>query len=196
MHPRLIRLKDISHIADTRKLSFVWLKNNYENSIMVACFRLAIVKSVESLLVFSFTLISWKIGASFLRPDNCVFMSAAIISATFPSNSCVMAWVIFIYSFVCLFVCSPDTGLLGGVLVGIVTSRDIDFLAEHEYDLKLDKVMTPRDQLIVAQSGCSLKEANQILQKSKKVSVLLFAHWGCASLETVSIKFIDYPADE
>lgn len=93
-----------------------------------------------------------------------------------------------IYSFVCLFVCSPDTGLLGGVLVGIVTSRDIDFLAEHEYDLKLDKVMTPRDQLIVAQSGCSLKEANQILQKSKKVSVLLFAHGGCASLETVSIK--------
>lgn len=93
-----------------------------------------------------------------------------------------------IYSFICLLVCSPDTGLLGGVLVGIVTSRDIDFLAEHEYDLKLDKVMTPRDQLIVAQSGCSLKEANQILQKSKKVSVLLFAHWGCASLETVSIK--------
>lgn len=106
MHPRLIRLKDISHIADTRKLSFVWLKNNYENSIMVACFRLAIVKSVESLLVFSFTLISWKIGASFLRPDNCVFMSAAIISATFPSNSRVMAWVIqpFTLSFVCLFV--------------------------------------------------------------------------------------------
>ena len=35
--------------------------------------------------------------------------------------------------------------------------------------MKLDEVMTPRDQLIVAKSGCTLREANQILQKSKKV---------------------------
>lgn len=63
-----------------------------------------------------------------------------------------------------------DTGRLSGVLVGIVTSRDIDFLAEHEYDLKLDKVMTPRDLLIVAQAGCTLKEANQSYRRAKRPS--------------------------
>lgn len=64
-----------------------------------------------------------------------------------------------------------DTGCLGGVLVGIVTSRDIDFLSQSQYDMKLDEVMTPRDQLIVAKSGCTLREANQILQKSKKAKL-------------------------
>ena len=68
-----------------------------------------------------------------------------------------------------LFFCFPDTGRLGGVLTGIVTSRDIDFLDEDQYDSTLDRVMTPLDELIVAQSGCTLREANQILQKSKKV---------------------------
>lgn len=64
-----------------------------------------------------------------------------------------------------------DNGCLGGVLVGIVTSRDIDFLDHSQFDMKLDKVMTPLDQLIVAQSGCTLREANQILQKSKKAKL-------------------------
>lgn len=68
-----------------------------------------------------------------------------------------------------LVLCSPETGRLGGVLVGIVTSRDIDFLDPSKCDVPLNKVMTPREQLIVAQSGCTLREANHILQKNKKV---------------------------
>lgn len=68
--------------------------------------------------------------------------------------------------------CSSDNGCLGGVLVGIVTSRDIDFLTEDQYSLTLDKFMTPREHLIVAKAGCTLREVNQILQSSKKVNII------------------------
>lgn len=64
-----------------------------------------------------------------------------------------------------------ETGRIGGVLVGIVTSRDIDFLDPSKCDVPLNKVMTPREQLIVAQSGCTLREANHILQKNKKAKL-------------------------
>uniref|UniRef100_A0A2R8ZF29 Inosine-5'-monophosphate dehydrogenase n=1 Tax=Pan paniscus TaxID=9597 RepID=A0A2R8ZF29_PANPA len=50
-----------------------------------------------------------------------------------------------------------ETGTIGSKLVGIVTSRDIDFL-----------VMTPRMELVVAPAGVTFKEANEILQHSKK----------------------------
>ena len=70
--------------------------------------------------------------------------------------------------------CSSDNGYLGGVLVGIVTSRDIDFLTEDQYSLTLDKFMTPRAQLIVAKAGCTLREVNQILQSSKKVNIIFW----------------------
>jgi len=50
-----------------------------------------------------------------------------------------------------------------------VTSRDVDFLTHPESKNKsLEEVMTPIDDLIVAPSGVKLKEANQILQKSKR----------------------------
>lgn len=60
-----------------------------------------------------------------------------------------------------------EKGLLGEKLLGIVTSRDIDF-REKSPALTLDKVMTPVDTMITAKSGVTLEEANSILEKSKK----------------------------
>lgn len=58
-----------------------------------------------------------------------------------------------------------DSGKLGGLLLGIVTSRDIDF-RENQPELKLGSVMTT--DLITAPNGITLPMANAILEKSKK----------------------------
>jgi len=65
-----------------------------------------------------------------------------------------------------------EGGSLGNKLIGIVTSRDIDYLSDR--NLTLDKVMTPREKMIVAKesdgarNGLSLSEANEKLRASKK----------------------------
>merc|ERR1719285_1728197 len=64
-----------------------------------------------------------------------------------------------------------ENGKMGSKLVGIVTSRDIDFLVEKGPEgckMKLKEVMTPVDELTTAKSGVTLSEANHILEKSKK----------------------------
>ncbi len=57
-----------------------------------------------------------------------------------------------------------DSGDLGGKLIGIVTNRDIDF--EKDRDIALREVMTT--DLVTAEQGLSLREANKIIRESKK----------------------------
>ncbi|PVF99216.1 IMP dehydrogenase [Serendipita vermifera] len=56
-----------------------------------------------------------------------------------------------------------DTGSLGGRLLGIVTSRDIQF---NDPSTKLSTIMTK--DLFTASAGVTLKEANEILRECKK----------------------------
>jgi len=57
-----------------------------------------------------------------------------------------------------------ETGKMGGKLLGIVTTRDIDFIDDREKPLSA--VMTK--ELVTAPEGCTLVQANEILRESKK----------------------------
>ncbi|XP_005593364.4 inosine-5'-monophosphate dehydrogenase 1-like isoform X1 [Macaca fascicularis] len=61
-----------------------------------------------------------------------------------------------------------ETGTMGSKLEGIVTSQNTNFLAEKDHTTLLSEVTMPRIELVVAPAGETLKEANEILQRSKK----------------------------
>ena len=57
-----------------------------------------------------------------------------------------------------------ENGKIGSKLLGIVCTRDIDFVGDD--DLPVSEIMT-RD-LIVAKEGCTLSQANELMKGSKK----------------------------
>mmetsp|Transcript_20159 Transcript_20159/g.34726 ORF Transcript_20159/g.34726 Transcript_20159/m.34726 type:complete len:547 (-) Transcript_20159:7-1647(-) len=57
-----------------------------------------------------------------------------------------------------------EDGSMGSKLLGMVTSRDVDFIKDRS--IPLENVMTK--DLVTAPETCSLDEANEILRKSKK----------------------------
>ena len=59
-----------------------------------------------------------------------------------------------------------DNGQAGGKLLGIVTERDYR-LSRMSLDTKVSEFMTPRENLVVATEGTSLKEANDIIWENK-----------------------------
>lgn len=56
-------------------------------------------------------------------------------------------------------------GKLGSKLIGIVTSRDVDF--KTDFETPLSEVMTPAKDLVVAHQPCTLAEAHQIMRDNK-----------------------------
>jgi len=61
-----------------------------------------------------------------------------------------------------------DNGKVGGVLLGILCNRDMDFIHDEKFTTPVSEVMTPREKLIVAKEGITLQDANDILSNSKK----------------------------
>eukprot|EP00842_Homolaphlyctis_polyrhiza_P002933 jgi/Hompol1/3640/HPOL_000272-RA len=88
-----------------------------------------------------------------------------------------------------------ETGKMGSRLVGMVTSRDIDFLQSKEDSQKLLKTIMTTN-LVTAKQGISLTEANKILSESRKGKLPIIDSNGCLTAllaRSDLIKTRDYP---
>lgn len=80
-----------------------------------------------------------------------------------------------------------ENGQMHSKLLGLVSSRDIDFLrAKEDQLIKLKDIMTT--QLVTAKEGISLKEANSILKKSRKGKLPIIDSNGNLTALLVKIK--------
>lgn len=65
-----------------------------------------------------------------------------------------------------------ETGKINSKLLGLITFRDIDFLnKDQRSNTPVSQVMTTIDELITAKNDLTLKDAYNILQRSKKGSL-------------------------
>ncbi|CAD5220054.1 unnamed protein product [Bursaphelenchus okinawaensis] len=62
-----------------------------------------------------------------------------------------------------------DSGEVGGKLLGLVTSLDVDFIKPAKYDsITIGDVMIPREKLITGNENLTLDQAYEILESEKK----------------------------
>ena len=69
-----------------------------------------------------------------------------------------------------------STGRVGGELLGILTSRDSDFVEDR--NTPIEQCMTKKDNLVTAKDGCTLEDAQNILRNSKKGKLLIIGTSG------------------
>jgi IMP dehydrogenase len=82
-----------------------------------------------------------------------------------------------------------------GVLVGILTNRDLQF--ESNLNQKVQDIMTPKERLITAPLGVSLEEAKKLLHKHRIEKLPIIGSRGeLKGLVTIRdiLKTIDYPS--
>lgn len=69
-----------------------------------------------------------------------------------------------------------ESGKMGSKLMGIITSRDVDFIPSTNWNASLSTYMTPFGKLVTAKSDSSFKQAYTILQENKVGKLPIIDH--------------------